>query len=183
MPLTPPATREPLHTREVTCHGYRREDGLWDIEASLKDTKAYAFDNRYRGTVQPGEPVHEMWLRLTIDDDFKIHAVEAVTDQGPFPVCPAITPAFQRLVGLSIRPGWNKRVRGLLGGVHGCTHLVELLGPLATTAYQTIWPRRDSDRKNEGTRPAILDSCHALRSDGEVVKEIWPRFYTGDNTA
>lgn len=181
MPLTPPPTqRELLHTRAVTCHGYKRDDGLWDIEATLKDTKSYAFDNRYRGTVQPGEPVHEMWLRLTVDQDLKIHAVEAVTDQGPFPVCPAITPNFQRLVGLRILPGWNKRVRGLLGGVDGCTHLVELLGPLATTAYQTIWSRRGNEAKDTDKRPAILDSCHALKSDGSVVKDIWPRFYRGD---
>ena len=122
-----------------------------------------------------------MWLRLTVDEDLEVHAVEAVTDQGPFPVCPAVTPNFQRLVGLKIRPGWNKRVRGLLGGVEGCTHLVELLGPLATTAYQTIFPRRDRTREHEGTRPGVLDTCHALKSDGQVVKDIWPRFYTGES--
>ena len=32
---------------------------------------------------QPGQPVHHMWLRLTIDLDLKIHDVEAVTDTGP----------------------------------------------------------------------------------------------------
>ena len=47
---------------------------------------------------------------------------------------------FQRLVGLRIKSGWTQKVKELLGGVEGCTHLVELLGPVATTAFQTIYP-------------------------------------------
>jgi Protein of unknown function (DUF2889). len=35
MPLSEPVDREPRHARRVTCDGYRRADGLWDIEAHL----------------------------------------------------------------------------------------------------------------------------------------------------
>ena len=35
MPLTPPVPRERLHTRNIVCDGYRRGDGLFDIEARL----------------------------------------------------------------------------------------------------------------------------------------------------
>src|SRR5690606_12405498 len=57
MPLSPPVEREPIHIRTVTCRGYRRSDGLWDIEGHLVDTKAYLFESRWRGTLAPGEPV------------------------------------------------------------------------------------------------------------------------------
>ena len=73
------------------------------------DTKTYAFPNRHRGEVAAGEPVHEMWLRLTIDDSMRIHAVEAVTDHGPFGMCPAIVENFKRLEGLTIGPGFAAR--------------------------------------------------------------------------
>ena len=68
-----------------------------------------------------------------------------------------------------------------LGGVHGCTHLVELLGPVATTAFQTIFPikSRRKDAHADGKKPPMLDSCHALATDGEIVRLHWPRFYTG----
>ena len=56
-----------------------------------------------------GEPVHEMWLRLTIDDSMRIHEVEAVTDYGPFGMCPAITDNFKRLEGLTIGPRISAR--------------------------------------------------------------------------
>ncbi len=182
MPLSSPSEREPIHERRVVCRGYRRADGLWDVEGHLIDTKSYAFHNRFRGEIAAGEPVHEMWLRLTVDEELCIHAVEAATDHAPFPVCPEITPRFRDLEGLRIGPGWQRAVRERLGGVRGCTHLVELLGPLATTAYQTLAGRRRERAEQaaeRGERPAMLDTCHALASDGPVVRELWPRFFSG----
>jgi len=190
MPLSAPAQREHIHTRRVTCEGYRRADGMWDIEGHLVDTKTYAFSNNERGEITPGVPIHEMRIRLTIDDAFKIHAVEAVTDHSPFGVCREITPNFERLVGLTIGAGWRRAIQSRVGGVEGCTHIVELLGPVATTAFQTIMPlrereRRDSDgaAKQAGDgipkRPRLLNTCHAFREDGPKTKEFWPDFYTG----
>ena len=179
MPLSPPAPRQAIHQRRVVCKGYRRDDGLWDIEGYLADTKSYAFENKHRGTVEPGDPVHEMWLRLTIDDSFTVRAVEAVTEKGPFAICPGAAPNFQKLVGLTMGSGWNRRVREVLGGASGCTHLVELTGPMATTAMQTIWPLRQSKQPKKSDRPRLLDSCYAFSSDSPVVKDLWPDHYTG----
>ena len=182
MPLSTPHIRKPIHYRSVQCRSYQREDSLWDIEGHLVDTKSYAFPNRERGEIAAGEPVHEMWLRLTVDDELRVHEVEATTDAGPFSICPAITDQFKKLRGLRIGRGWRRRVNELLGGVKGCTHLVELLGPVATTAFQTIYPIKSRREKSAtgGKKPPIIDSCHALASDSEVVKRHWPEFYNGD---
>ena len=193
MPLSQPAApRKRLHVRSVECRGYLREDGLWDIEGHIVDTKTYAFHNRHRGEIEAGEPVHDMWLRLTIDDSMRIREVEAATDHGPFRTCPAITANFKRLEGLTIGPGFRRAVRDRVGGLQGCTHLVELVGPVATTAFQTMTARRHAHgaqearagaegEPDESKRPRFLDTCHALASDGPVVKEQWPEFYTGSD--
>jgi len=192
MPLSPSAPREHIHTRQVECRGYRRADGLWDIEGHITDVKTYGFGNRERGEVAAGTPIHDMWIRLTIDDSLTIQAVEAVTDASPYRICPNVTPNFQRLVGLKIGAGFRKRVRERLGGTEGCTHLVELLGPVGTTAFQTVFPmlNRDNrefrgDAKEEGaakaSRPALLDTCYAFARDSEVVKRQWPEFYAPKN--
>ena len=186
MPLSEPAPRRLLHTRHVECRGYLRDDGLWDIEGHMVDAKTYSFPNRHRGTVEAGEPVHEMWLRFTIDDAMRIHGVEAVTDHGPYHMCPAITPNFKRLEGLTIGPGFRRAVRERVGGLQGCTHLVELVGPVSTTAFQTLNARRrfkDASVRgeDESERPRILGTCHALASDSPVVKELWPEFHTGSD--
>ena len=43
MPLENPVKRECLHSRNIVCNGFLRNDGLWDIEARLIDTKSYDF--------------------------------------------------------------------------------------------------------------------------------------------
>ncbi len=198
MSLPPARERDAIHTRRYEFNGFRRKDGLWDIEGHMTDTKTYGFENDFRGTIEPGEPIHDMWIRLTLDDEFKIHDIEAVTDQGPYAVCPAIAPNFKRVIGLTVGAGWRRKVREAVGGVEGCTHLTEMLGAMATAAFQTIYPvlvreRReltkaqgksenegeDWDGKGASHRPVLLDSCHAFRADGPLAKAYWPAHYTG----
>jgi Protein of unknown function (DUF2889) len=122
-----------------------------------------------------------MSIRLTLDNELTVIKAEAATAAGPFAICPAITPAFAKLEGLLIGPGWRRAVQARLGGVQGCSHLVELLGPLATTAYQTIhaWQARHAPQVASDRPPPHLDSCHALARDGEIVRSHDPRWYTG----
>lgn len=181
MPLVPAtAERELLHTRRIQCQGFRRADGLWDIEGHLVDTKSYAFENRERGTVNPGTPLHDMWLRLTIDDSMVVRAVAASTDASPYRLCGEVPPRFETLVGVAIGKGWRRAIQERLGGAKGCTHLVELLGPIATTAFQTMaMVRRASEAADPALSPVRLNSCYAYREDGPLVKERWPDAYVG----
>ncbi len=184
MPLSAPVPRQLLHRRVVQCWGYQREDGLWDIEGRMVDTKTYAFPNEDRGgAIEAGESLHDMWLRLTVDDQFRIHEVEARTDGSPFGLCPAITARYRQLVGVRVGPGWSLKLKELFGGVNGCTHMTELLGPVATTLFQTLYGRRydqeDAKPPEQRTPPPVLDTCHALASDSPVVKKRWPQAYTG----
>ena len=112
MPLSTPQPRKAIHKRAIDCIGYEREDGLWDIEAHLVDTKTYVHTRRSGDSLrQPGQPVHDMWIRVTFDLDMVIHDVEARTDDGPYPVCGDITVNFKRLIGLKIASGWRREVR------------------------------------------------------------------------
>jgi len=97
MPLSTPQERELLHSRDIVLRGYQRADGLYDIEAQLTDAKSYGFANHDRGYVQAGEPIHGMWLRLTVDEQRNIIACEAASDYTPYGICPTVTPNFARL--------------------------------------------------------------------------------------
>ncbi len=183
MPLSAPSPREDSHHRRIDCRGYLRADGLWDVEGHLVDIKSADIETRHRGRVEAGTPIHEMWIRLTIDEDMTVQEVEAVIDTGPFPLCPGAAPNFKALEGLQIGAGWNRSVRERVGATHGCTHLTELLAQLATTAYQTLFSRHQGREAGNGgarrARPRHLDTCYALASHREVVRELWPEFYTG----
>ena len=171
--------------------GYFRADGLWDIEGHMRDTKTYPFENAHRGIVEAGEAVHDMLLRITVDDDMLIHGAEAVTVAGPYTLCGDIAPDYEQLVGLRVGAGFHREVKKRLGGRAGCTHLSELLYPMATVCYQTAYASKNKARKDFGMpvdpppqqgdkRPGHIDACHAMRDDGPLVKEIWPQFYQGE---
>jgi len=177
MPLPGPrARRSPVHRRTIEIVGYRREDGLYDIEGHLLDRKDVEF--RVGGEPRsPGTPIHSMWLRITVDAHLKIVDAAAVTDGMPYlGECDRIAPDYRKLVGLSIGPGYLRRLKELLGGVRGCTHLTELAGALATAAFQTFAGQGLSD---PGRKPPQLDRCHALESSSEVVAKFYPRWYRG----
>ncbi|MCP5380886.1 MAG: DUF2889 domain-containing protein [Kordiimonadaceae bacterium] len=182
MPLSEPAARKKIHTRSIELNGFHREDGLWDIEAHMTDIKSYDIENRWRQGIKAGEPIHEMWVRLTVDDQFFICNVEAATDNSPFEMCPAITDAYKQLIGIRIGPGWRRAINEKVKGRNGCTHITELLQPLATVSFQTLMGniQKNAARKNDhdkNVKPVVLNSCHAWAEDSEVVKMHLPDYY------
>ena len=183
MPLPESAPRKHLHTRSVNYRGFLRDDGLWDIEGELSDTKSYAFDMNERGHMAPGTPVHGMAIRVTVDDRMKIHAIAAAMDFTPFGECASGEDPMQRMVGVTMGPGWRQAIERELGGIKGCTHLRELLFNLATAAYQAVFPYRERQRHESGGKPEEvkeppyhLGRCIAWDSDGPVVARVYPQF-------
>jgi hypothetical protein len=201
MPLSEPQDREPLHTRTIVIRGYRRSDGLYDIEAHLTDTKARGFLNEHRGYIQAGEPLHGMWMRMTIDDRLLIVACEAASDHTPYAICELAAPNFARLAGLRIKGGFLREAAARIGGTAGCTHLRELLQQMGTTAHQTVFSAH-GDREAEAIRAAtgtmltpeevdarvaakfggsakIVNTCIAYDDTGPIVQRRWPHLYKG----
>jgi hypothetical protein len=180
MPLPASIDRDLMHNRDIDCRGYRRSDGLWDIEAHIVDTKPYSYDDPLGKKVEAGRPVHAMWLRITIDEELLIHDAVAASDETPYATCQLAAPNFARLKGVRIGPGWWQEVRQRVGGKAGCTHIVELLRPMATTAYQTLTALEPYDGSvDPERRPQWLDTCYAHAADSPVTAKLFPAFYTG----
>ena len=183
MPLPAPTSRKLAHTRVVTCHGFKRDDDLWDIEGRIVDTKPYDFPNKDRGgTIRADEALHDISIRLTIDIDLNVVDAEAVIDESPYHYCKRISPVAKQLVGLQIAPGWTSKSKAAMGSNRGCTHLTELLGPVATTAIQTISSARfkqssKTSSTNQKSMMTFINSCHSYQLDSPVVKEHWPDLY------
>ena len=179
MPL-PPSTvpRQRLHVRRIVYEGWRREDGLFDIEARLVDTKDHDYELLV-GTRPAGDPVHDMWARVTIGTDFLIRELVACTDRMPYPgACDRITERYPQLVGANLMHGFRKALFDALGGVRGCSHLTELIAFLPTAALQTFAGLRSENEPHED-RPFQLDRCHALEHTTETVRRYYPKWYRG----
>jgi hypothetical protein len=167
---------EELHHRKLDLRFFRRRDGLYEVEGHLVDTKTHPFRRLLaEHDDPPGHHLHDITVRLVLDAELQVQAADADMPSTPFKICPGAARALQSLVGLQIGAGWNKRVRELLGGVASCTHIVELLGPIATTALQGIAPQRSADAKGGGGyRRFQVDSCYSFASDREVVARLLP---------
>jgi hypothetical protein len=183
MPLPEPAPRTHAHTRRIEYRGYHREDGLWDIEGHLRDTKTYDLAPREERARRAGEPVHDMHVRVTIDNAMAIVDIVAAMDGTPFTECPQAEPPVRKLIGATLGPGWRRALDEAIGSTRGCTHLRELLFGTATAAFQTMGSYRSHLRQASGqpprpmTEPAFyMGKCMSWDFNGPVVARIAPQF-------
>ena len=72
-------SRRLIHTRKITTQAFLREDGLWDLEANLLDTKSKDFPLS-SGIRKSGEAIHDMRLCITIDASFNILDAKGLTN-------------------------------------------------------------------------------------------------------
>jgi len=177
--------RRLMHRRSVECVGYLRNDGLWEVEARLVDTKPFAQRDQYRGELKAGDPVHDIALRLAVDDRMTIIEAETTMRATPYPTCIEVEPILQRLVGERIGKGWRELVRQKIGRLETCTHLSELLSPAVTALFQTMsygkTPEGGSSMDHQRAareRPFFIGGCHSWRTDGPIVAEMVPQFAT-----
>jgi hypothetical protein len=179
MALSPPSVaRQPLHRRVVQVEAFKRDDGLFDLEARLTDTKPFPVD-LLSGRREAGDPVHDMVLRVTIDARYTIVGVEADPMRVPMPgTCEAVAPRYERLVGLNLLRDFRRQVQARLGRTEGCTHLSELAAVLPTAALQSIAHLvRALDAPHPSEPPFFIGQCHAYDRSGEVVRRHHPQWF------
>jgi len=179
MPLPPPSARREAHRRVIDMQAYAREDGLYDVEAHLVDTKPFPFVRI--GTSHPwpaGQALHDLWVRLTVDNNHVVTAIDVASDVTPYGICKEAESTLRVLVGERIAGGWSAKVKERLRGAASCTHLMEMLIPLATTALQGIRGLKSVDERVDVSPEAIerkIDSCYAYGREREVVRMVWPQ--------
>ncbi|MCK9379695.1 MAG: DUF2889 domain-containing protein [Sulfuritalea sp.] len=184
MPLPAAAVpRTRIHTRRILLEGWRRDDGLWDIEARLTDVKDHDY-HLASGVRLKGDPVHDLWVRVTIDRDMNIRDAVASSDTVPYPGgCDTIVPAYRQLIGRNLFRGFRREVGELFATVRGCSHLTELLNSLPTAAIQTFASEMsETGGRTPGAKPFQLDQCHALATTSETVRQYYPRWFRSNKT-
>ena len=165
------SSRTLIHTRDIKTQAFRRDDGLWDIEATLLDVKDKDFQLA-SGVKPKGEAIHQMVLTVTIDTKFNVVDAHANMHAAPYDDhCKAIEPDYKKLIGLNLAKGFRGAVKERLSGISGCSHLTELCSVLPTVAIQAFGGEVFKIADDEsGSMPFQLNRCHALRTDGETVK-------------
>ncbi|NVK72439.1 dihydroxy-acid dehydratase [Marinomonas sp. CT5] len=167
--------RKLMHRRSIESYGFLRDDGLWDIEATMKDLKPYNVKREFDGSLVPeGSPFHDISIRLTIDDTFLIKEVWVSMDSFPFPNCGGAAGSFDAVKGTRIGSGWNRWLKENFGGKVGCTHVLELFPVVATTAFQTMWGPLGEKYPEQVPKSLgnLINSCHGWSEEGPMVRKL-----------
>ncbi|MCY0967381.1 DUF2889 domain-containing protein [Parathalassolituus penaei] len=175
--------RTPLHRRNIDVQGYLRDDGLWEVEGVLRDTKSYEMDLIDKGRIPVGDALHHMTLTLTVNEQLQIVDARAGMHATPYQDCPAASQQYAALIGLQIRSGWMDDAKKAIGRATGCTHLTEMLPVLATAAIQTIrgYHLNFTPGFSNGDREKVmLNTCYGFRVGGRAQNLLWPEKPTGD---
>ena len=176
---TAASERQLKHRRSIDLQIYARGNGLWEVDAHIRDVRTHE-TRMATGMLPAGEPIHDMLLRLVVDERFNVLEAGAETRAMPYPgSCDAYGDVYQRLVGLNLMKGFRQAVKERLGGVQGCTHITELTQTLPTAVVQAF-AGAVLDTRGDGAdsaQPFQIDRCQALRADGEAVKTYYPRWY------
>lgn len=173
-------SREELHFRRIDFRGFRRSDGLFEVEARLTDRKTHDFAPPSGGRhVAAGDTIHDHGLRVVFGEDMVIREVATAIRAYPYRECPGGGDTLQAMVGVRIGPGWSGELRKRLPSCDTCTHLKEMMIPLASAAFQTVYSVGSSrvDERDASGRPRKIDSCHAYGAARELVALQWPAFH------
>jgi hypothetical protein len=118
--------------------------------------------------------------------DRTITAARSTMSAFPHAECPAITPAFEGLVGLQLRGGFGRELNGRFAGVNGCAHLHELARGLGPAAVQALisWhsrSRREGELRSTPS-PGTLNTCHVWAAGGVGEQKLEAGWRIGRGT-
>jgi len=164
-------------TLEVTAHG----DGRYEFEAVLLDE---SYGGRYEEQARDRITIHHFIITGTVAGPaLQLQSLRVRAEEHPFPQCPFVIPAAERLIGSSLLSGWRKDVLDGLGGSAGCTHITTLLlglAEVATLVYfqqvndsvdygPAVRARGEWIAANLSAGHNLAGACHVLDPGGPVI--------------
>ena len=145
-----------IHTRRYETRVYRLSKDELLVRGAVSDMKPPGL--YVVGDPEPME-IHQMQLELRVAlRGLEIREAKVVFETHPHSECPLIAVAYEKLVGVSIARGFNRKVRELFGGDRGCTHTNALLQAMAPAVVQATWSVSIHDSRQTGTRVGLHDS-------------------------
>ena len=181
---TAASDRQLKHRRSIDVQIYTRGNGLWEVDAHISDVRSRE-TRMVNGVLPAGQPIHDMLLRLVVDERCNIVEAGAQTTAMPYPgQCDRYGEIYSRLVGLNLLKGFRQAVRERVGGALACTHITELAQLLPTAVVQAFAGEviDTHGASADSTQPFQIDRCHALRADSPTVQTYYPRWYRATPT-
>lgn len=170
---------EKIHSRTIDMGSYSEGPDHMIFTASLIEKRLTPY-YLSTGEKQPAGELHNLRIKLRVKiPEMLIQDIEAEMIEVPREECRDILEAFQKIKGLKIEQGFSSKIKKILGGIEGCTHLVHLLLTLAPAALQGMWTQK-SGKMQSGLNPErlkklsgiLIDTCYTWRQHGDAAVKL-----------
>jgi cytidylate kinase len=162
-------------SRNISIEAYEKGPGSFLLRGTLTDERHLSYRLYLSGEMRGPGAIHNMVIEMEVSvPDLRIISADARMLSVPNEECRQIRDSIDRIVGLSIRRGFTRKVRDLLGESRGCLHLTNLVLTMGSTAPQALWALYSSFRKGQARTDQyrnldaeqLINSCWVWRPDG-----------------
>jgi hypothetical protein len=171
--------KEKIHTREILISTYEGSEDSIILEGTFKDERMFESHRLIGGKIPPGT-VHHMAITMEIKSPrLSIEEIEVEMPTVPRDECRETVDCLDAVKGMCIAPGFTEKVKDLVGGVKGCSHLLELLIAMAPAAVHGAASALARKPFHPKARLLFIErlknSCWLWREDGAFFKTIKDR--------
>lgn len=169
----------PVHERTLEFRTFALENEKIVVEGWLKDDRLVP---RYHldGRLSPPGKVHRICVRLLLGGEpLSILDAEAEMPIVPHDECCATQETVKKIIGLAITHGYGEEILERLGGVKGCTHMVQLIMAMGNAALHGYWSHKLRNRRPLPETPEeipeldfVIDSCQLWKKGGPLIKRL-----------
>ncbi|MBN1532958.1 MAG: DUF2889 domain-containing protein [Spirochaetes bacterium] len=170
------------HQRTIRISTYQVDDSHVLGEGELIDDRL----NDYyllSGERREAGVIHHMRVLLLVNTkSMAIEDCELEMKSVPREICREAAESLQRIKGLVIARGFTMKVRSLMGGALGCTHVMTLVIEMAPALIQGYWTAKsrkpvnlaDPDEKKTLRlfRDTLVNTCHVWRENGPTLEKL-----------
>lgn len=119
--------RPKIHERNINLATYPHGDNEIVVEGTLIDKRKIKIFDIMGNIKEPGI-IHHMEIRLLIKGNpLRIVQAEAEMHHVPMDACRSTLDTLEKILGIEVKSGFSNRLREIIGGKNGCTHLTHLL--------------------------------------------------------
>lgn len=176
--------KEKAHRRTISVTTYEAGPGKSVVEGRLTDRR-FVENYLLTGQKMPAGDIHDMIVRLLVDTaSLTIEDVEVELVSVPRPECCELRESLSVIRGLRVTRGFTRKVKSLLAGTAGCSHLRELVEAMGPAVIQGVFSIRAADwdalralMDDPHTRKAfsstLVNSCYVWRQDGPEFRKVF----------
>ena len=164
-----------VHMRRLAISTYTVSPDAVIVEGTLTD-ECYVSRYYLTGEKRPPGYIHDLIVRMKVRGaGLVIEEIDVEMPTVPRAECHETIDTLKQLTGMVIASGFTQKVKEMIGGPKGCTHLASLVLAMAPAAVQGAWTAVAQTPVEPGVYADramnfLTDTCWVWRKGGPYEK-------------